>query len=127
MPKLPHALSRSLNFSQRGPLRLLYEPMQHHDAIAGHRAIEHPCDAFRCLQAKLEQTLPHGSRVRHPQVGSMRLDSLAVPQESGEQAGGQRQELLLQPRTEELDPPWLSHVIADLLYAEVVQPGNDDS
>jgi hypothetical protein len=57
----------------------------------------------------------------------MRLNSLAVPQESGKQAGGQRQDLLLQPRTEELDPPWLTHVIADLLYAKVAQQVRDDS
>jgi hypothetical protein len=101
--------------------------MQDHDAIAGQSAIEHPGDAFRCLQAKFEQTLPHRSRVRHPQVGSMHLDPLAVPQESGKQTGGQRQNFSLQPLTEELDPPWFSHVIADLLYTKVTQQADGDS
>ncbi len=61
--------------------------MEDYDPAPEHRAIEDASDAFCGLETKLEQSVSHGSSVRHAEIGTVHLQSFSVPNEAGDEAG----------------------------------------
>ena len=79
--------------------------MQHDDLPIDNRTVEDARDSVSGFQSKLQQPLPHGARMRHAKVGTIKLHSFRILQKSRNEAGRKRQYLGFEPFTEEPDFP----------------------
>ncbi len=95
--------------------------MQDHDPAANQRAVENASDTFRRLETKLEQSVSHGSSVRHTKVRAIHLHPLCIPHEACDETCWQRQNLRLYGRAIEGDSPGHLVSIAKALCPWVTQ------
>ena len=91
--------------------------MKHHDPATDKRAVENTYNAFGCLEPQLEKAFAYGAGVRHPEIGPVDLHPLCIPQEASNEAGGQREDRILECSTMKGDSPVHKWNIANTLWA----------